>query len=59
MFWTDSMIVLGYIRNEERRFKTFVANRVSKIRENSSPDQWRHVGSKETRPMMGREVPMI
>ncbi|XP_071827004.1 uncharacterized protein [Apostichopus japonicus] len=47
IFWTDSMIVLGYIRNEDKRFKTFVANRVSKIHEFSSPNQWRHVGSKE------------
>ena len=27
-FWTDSMVVLGYIRNETRRFQVFVANRV-------------------------------
>ncbi|PIK44593.1 hypothetical protein BSL78_18553 [Apostichopus japonicus] len=47
IFWTDSMIVLGYIRNEDKRFKTFVANRVSKIHDLSSPNQWRHVGSKE------------
>ncbi|XP_071947928.1 uncharacterized protein [Antedon mediterranea] len=46
-YWTDSMIVLGYIQNETRRFKTFVANRVSKIRDISSPQQWRHVGSKQ------------
>ena len=45
-FWTDSTIVLGYIRNEDRRFKTFVANRVSKIRDVSSPHQWRHVSTK-------------
>ena len=30
-FWTDSMIVLNYIKNETRRFQTFVANRVSEI----------------------------
>lgn len=46
-FWTDSMIVLGYIANETRRFKVFVANRVSVIRSMSRPAQWRHVGSKE------------
>ncbi|PIK44569.1 hypothetical protein BSL78_18566 [Apostichopus japonicus] len=54
IFWTDSMIVLGYIRNEDKRFKTFVANRVSKIHDLSSPNQWRHVGSKENQPMMAR-----
>ncbi|XP_033096691.1 uncharacterized protein LOC117100962 [Anneissia japonica] len=46
-FWSDSMIVLNYIRNEDRRFKTFVANRIAKIRSVSKPEQWRHVGSKD------------
>ena len=32
-FWTDSQVVLGYISNDPRRFKTFVANRVQFIRE--------------------------
>lgn len=44
-FWTDSTIVLGYIRNESRRFKTFVGNRLSEIHERTTPDQWHHVGS--------------
>ena len=43
VFWSDSMIVLGYITNETKRFKTFVANRVSCIRNSSKPEQWRHV----------------
>ncbi|XP_053402855.1 uncharacterized protein LOC128558076 [Mercenaria mercenaria] len=42
-FWTDSMIILGYIKNETRRFKTFVGNRVSEIHDVTSRDQWRHV----------------
>ena len=42
-FWTDSMITLAYIQSDSRRFKTFVANRVSLIRENSTPDQWCHI----------------
>ena len=46
-FWTDSMIVLGYIANEARRFHTFVANRVQQIRDHTSPDQWRHVRTSE------------
>ena len=32
-FWTDSQVALGYISNEVRRFKTFIANRVQFIRE--------------------------
>jgi hypothetical protein len=35
-FWTDSMIVLGYIRNETRRFETFVANRLAMIHDVST-----------------------
>jgi len=42
-FWTDSSIVLSYIKNVDKRFKTFVANRVAIIHEGSSPTQWRHV----------------
>ena len=33
VFWTDSKIVLGYITNTVKRFKTFVANRVQEIKE--------------------------
>ena len=42
-FWTDSQIILAYIRSEAHRFKVFVANRVSCIREHSQPEQWRYV----------------
>ncbi|XP_056603915.1 uncharacterized protein LOC130420572 [Triplophysa dalaica] len=44
-FWTDSTIVLQYINNKLCRFKTFVANRISKIHERSEPCQWRHIDS--------------
>ncbi|XP_015754719.1 PREDICTED: uncharacterized protein LOC107334302 [Acropora digitifera] len=44
-YWTDSMIVLKYIANENRRFVTFVANRVTVIRQESEPSQWRHIGA--------------
>ena len=43
VYWTDSMIVLQYLRNEDKRFQTFVANRIAEIRDHSSPLQWRHV----------------
>ncbi len=42
-YWTDSKVVLGYINNDSRRFKTFVANRVQAIRNHSQPEQWRYV----------------
>ena len=46
IFWTDSEAVLGYIRNQSRKFKVFVANRVEIIRENSCDSQWFHVNTK-------------
>ena len=45
VFYTDSKVVLGYIRNESRRFHIYVANRVEIIRKSSTPDQWRYVES--------------
>ena len=45
IFWTDSMAVLQYIRSTERRFHTFVANRVATISEHSDISQWRHIRS--------------
>ncbi|XP_068749292.1 uncharacterized protein [Montipora capricornis] len=46
VFWTDSMITLNYIYSESRGFQTYVANRVTEIRELTSPEQWRHCPGK-------------
>ena len=46
VFWTDSTSVLRYICNEDKRFHTFVANRISTIHDGSKPDQWRYVDTK-------------
>ena len=43
IFWTDSMSVLRYVKNEDKCFHTFVANRIAMIRDSSSPGQWYHV----------------
>ena len=42
-FWTDSMIVLGYIFNDAKRFHTYVANRIQSIHTYTKPSQWHHV----------------
>lgn len=47
VFWTDSQTVLKYIANDQTRFKTYVANRVSLIRDNTELCQWRYVSSKD------------
>ena len=41
--WTDSMIVLHWVKNHPAKWKTYVANRVVEIQEMISPDKWRHV----------------
>ena len=46
IFWTDSEAVLGYIRNQPRKLKVFVANTVEIIKENSCDSQWFHVNTK-------------
>ena len=45
LFWTDSMCVISYIRNNDKRFHTFVANRIAIIQDATSPSQWRYVNS--------------
>lgn len=42
-FWCDSMIVLGYVKNETTKFLPYVSNRVSEIRSKSKPQDWYHV----------------
>ena len=42
-FWSDSMTSLQYIKNQTKRFQTFVANRVAEIHESTTPEQWHHV----------------
>ena len=45
-FWTDSEVVLGYINNDAKRFKIFVANRIQLIWENSDVNQWMYVDAR-------------
>lgn len=52
VFWCDSTTVLKYIASENLRFKTFVANRVSLIRDNTEPSQWMYVNT-ELNPSRG------
>ena len=40
--WTDSKVVLYWIRNEEKEWKQFVQNRVNEIRSLVSAEHWRH-----------------
>ena len=42
-YWTDSQVVIGYVRNT---MKIFVANRVQQIRESIGVLRWRYIPSK-------------
>jgi hypothetical protein len=44
-YWTDAITVLRYLNNDSKRWKIFIANRVTEIREHSDPHQWRYVSS--------------
>jgi hypothetical protein len=44
--WTDSTDVIHWIRGQSRKYKPFVANRVSEIHEKTNPAQWRHIPGK-------------
>ncbi|XP_059062116.1 uncharacterized protein LOC131854947 [Achroia grisella] len=45
--WTDSTVVLAWLRSHPSRWKTFIANRVSEILTVLDSNQWSHVQSKD------------
>lgn len=46
-FWTDSTIVLGWLKMSPNLLKTFVQNRTAEIHEITKELPWRHVSGKE------------
>ncbi|XP_065356268.1 uncharacterized protein LOC135950663 [Calliphora vicina] len=51
--WTDSTIVLAWLQKHPSSWKTFVANRTSKIIENVGDATWRHVSTSENPADLG------
>lgn len=47
VLWTDSMVALHWISTSPHQLKTFVANRVSAIQQESPGIEWRHVQSED------------
>ncbi|XP_017468483.1 PREDICTED: uncharacterized protein LOC108360631 [Rhagoletis zephyria] len=45
--WTDSTVVLAWLSDHPRRWKTFVANRTAQILEVIPAEQWRHISSQK------------
>ncbi|KRZ04078.1 hypothetical protein T11_4559 [Trichinella zimbabwensis] len=57
--WSDSMVVLAWIRGSSKRWKPFVANRVEEIQSVVSPRQWKYCPTKENPadiPSRGRSL---
>ncbi|KAJ8364902.1 hypothetical protein SKAU_G00137330 [Synaphobranchus kaupii] len=46
-FYCDSKVVLGYICNDTKRFFVYVHNRVHRIRQTTSPEQWHYISSEQ------------
>jgi hypothetical protein len=46
-FWTDSTIVMGWVRMSPNLLKTFIQNRVTEINELTGDSVWLHVSSKD------------
>ena len=47
IYYSDSTVVLGYIRNKARQFHVYVGNRVQQIRNKTTPESWLNVKGKE------------
>ena len=45
--WTDSVVVLAWLKSPAARWRTFVANKVNHIQEITKVDDWNHINSKE------------
>lgn len=43
--WTDSMVVLSWVKSSSHRWATFVSNRITHIQDNISPEHWHHVST--------------
>ena len=62
LFYSDSMIVLGYISNKERAFSKYVEKRVDTVLRLTSDHQWRYISTLEnaadlaTRPQTATDL---
>ncbi len=61
-FFSDSKVALGYITNTKRRFYVYVSNRVERIRQSTSSQQWNFIQTDlspadvSTRPVAAQDL---
>lgn len=46
-FWTDSMVVLSWIKSTNKRYKMFVGNRIGEISETTNASDWNWVSTND------------
>ncbi|XP_050301535.1 uncharacterized protein LOC126739769 [Anthonomus grandis grandis] len=46
VLWTDSTIVIGWLRTSPNMLQTFISSRVSEIQSLTANQEWRHISSK-------------
>ena len=46
-YWIDNKVALGYILNDSKRFRIYVANRARKIRDQTEAKQWRYISTND------------
>lgn len=57
--WTDSLIVLYWVKSSPLKLKQFVSNRVKEIQESTTGAKWLHVPGKENpADLISRGIPM-
>ncbi|XP_066928973.1 uncharacterized protein [Clytia hemisphaerica] len=56
VYWTDSKVVLGYLNNDTKKFKMFVSNRVTFIKDRTTSTSWRYVNSEDNPADVGSRV---
>ena len=56
LYYSDSMISLGWIKGESSRWKQFVANRVREIQDLSNRASWHHCAIEKPADLVSRDL---
>lgn len=56
IYWTESQVVLGYIRTNAKIFKFYISNLVQLIRDHLDMDQWKYLSTAENLKILQLEA---